>query len=474
MQELNESVHESKRFLNLSWWQHALLNDVESDYIATTAGYGSGKTFAYALTAIDRLAYNKGCDGIFIEPTHKLTEQVAIPAFYEAFEALGYTSKHFRIIGGQSNARVQMWNGQKIFLLSGHIPENIVGITTAAFAILDEAALMKQEVLAKTSARVRYGKAKKTQIFMPSTPEGFNWYSDLFDSCAQPGWYQVLNSKDMRIERSKYVPGFGEVSQTYRRFRGTTYANRHNLSPDYIPKLYEQFGHNQNYIDSYVYGFFRPFSTGLAYSNYNAVHHKIPDIEASPHIPLYMTWDYNVGPVWVTIQQQTIKDGHGRITKYWAALDNANLQYEQIDGAVAEFAVKYPVYKFGNTPIMLCGDSSGNAKSHKVKGSDYDNIKGILKSMGYTQVEICAIKSNPLERTSVDYVQHALFNRYFRICEKCDMVLKSISRTTWKDGERAKLDKPAGDHWTHPMDAVKYFFCMLHSNSRKRMIGGRL
>ena len=97
----------------------------------------------------------------------------------------------------------------------------------------------------------------------------------------------------------------------------------------------------------------------------------------------------------------------------------------------------------------------------------------MMRRLGYNNVMIGAIKSNPAERTSVDYVQHALFNRYFAICERCDMVLKSITRTTWANNERAKLDKPAGDHWTHPMDAVKYFFCMLNDNSRKQIYGGR-
>lgn len=447
--------------LSLLWWQEELLLDTTSDVIAVTGGYGSAKTFGSVLWLYNHLQRNPGCDALYIQPQYSLIKRVAIPAINSVFAVFGLVEGvHYSVYTSNDNPRVELCNSQVIYLLSAERPEAIVGITTVCGMVIDEAGLCAHDAYLKAMARLRTKQATQIQALLTGTPEGINWFCELFDSDSQAGWEHRRNGRDS----SKQVVGEHGVT-TYRRIRATTFANQHNLKGGYINNLFETWGHNKNYIDSYVYGYFRPFATGLAY-NYEAAKHKIKYIEPSPHIPLYLSWDYNICPQWVSIQQH--RDEIGR--NYYAAIHNADEGHEQLDDSVIEFALKHPVAQFRDTPILLCGDSTGHHKSHKSPASDYLNIKTMLHKLGYRRVDIIAIHSNPLERTSVDLVNKALSDSAFRISERCGKVLTSITRTAWKDGERAKLDKPAGDNWTHPMDAVKYFFCALHDAGRKKIL----
>ncbi len=462
--------------LILTRWQKEIIADTVSDEIIVTAGYGTGKTTGAALWGIDRLSYNAGCDGLCVLPQWSLVKRVGIPAFEEAFEMVGYKPKeHYEIRLSTQDCHILIVpTGQKIMFLSGEKPGNIVGISTCAWAILDEIALMEQEVLQKTSARLRYKKASKIQILMTTTTEGENWVSDLYDSDTLDRWTKHDPSgKVATTIRKVNLPGGKIVEKQIKRIRATTFSNEHNLDPAYIPNLFDSWRHNQNYIDAYVYGYFRPFATGLAYSNYRSQLHKVDPEPVDPGLPIHLTWDFNIEPQWVSIQERVEYTGDLYLSKrkYWQAMHNANQGHDNLEDCCIEFMVKHPRNVYGNTPIYVYGDPTGYHRSHKVKLSDFKEIKRILNKLGYKRVEIVAIKQAPLERVSVNYVQQFLAERTFRIGANCDRVLKSITRTTWKDGAQGKLDKPAGDTWTHPMDAVKYFVCALLHGSKTLTTG---
>lgn len=460
----------------LSRWQEELLADTMSDELIVTAGYGTGKTLAAALWCLDRLAFNPGCDGLFVEPQWSLIKRAAIPAFEEALDMMGYREReHYKIAYSAQDCHVHMLHtGQKILFLSGERPGNIVAISTCAFGVLDEAALMEQEVHQRVVARLRYKKAKKIQLLMTSTPEGENWFSDAYDSDTLPNWFELTSPKDKATVKLVPMPDGSKIERKIRRFRATTYSNAHHLDPMYIPNLLDTWGHNQNYVDSYVYGYFRPFATGLAYSNYKSQLHRVDAPFVDSSLPIHLTWDFNIEPQWVSIQEGTEYVGDLSMSKrkYWTACHNSNQGHDNLEDACIEFMTKHPRNVFGRTPIYIYGDPTGYHRSHKVKLSDFKEIKRILNKLGYKKVEIVAIRQAPLERVSVNYVQQALAERTFRIGSNCDKVLKSITRTTWKYGEQGKLDKPPGDTWTHPMDAVKYFFCALLQGN-KTLITGR-
>ena len=121
-----------------------------------------------------------------------------------------------------------------------------------------------------------------------------------------------------------------------------------------------------------------------------------------------------------------------------------------------DFALKHPVAIHRNTPIRIYGDITGHAKSHKVEGSDFDNIERYLRELGYKNVEICAARQVAPEAESIDTVQKLLMNNLFCICKRLRGVRKSFLATEWLEGVR-KLHKPKGETHTHKGDAIKYF-----------------
>lgn len=473
--------------LNFSAWQHHLLTDYQSDVTCVTAGYGTGKTFIGAAWTYERMQHNLGCDWIWVEPIYRLINDVAIPAFRELFDLLGMTEGlHYTITKSNDERCIKIWDSKKkrsnkIIFLSAEKPERIVGFSNVAGATIDEAALCTEEVFKNCRSRARSRNAKKPQILLMTTPEGLNWVADLFDSDDQGeigGWRYLKKNKSIAVKTVKSQdPRSPSTVIHYKRIRATTYANKKNLTPIYIPNLFENYGHNQNYIDSYVFGFFRPFAEGMAYSGYKAALHKILPGKASAFRPIILSWDFNICPQWVAAQQEI--DNHAPKSaadrKRIIVLDSAELQEETIRGAVSEFCVKFPVETYGKTRIEIAGDPTGHAGSHKhdePNMSDFKVIRRLLTLAGFSNVVIIAIKSSPLERISVELVNQEFSNNRLFICSNNKPIFNSIQRTCWKGGKKANLDKPKGDTWTHPMDALKYLLLAI-LGTPKIFIGGR-
>lgn len=488
-----EGVTNKVKTLYLSEWQDNVLNDYTTDETVITAGYGSGKTFIAGLWAYYRLRHNKGTDILWIEPTYKLIKDVAIPTLREALTARGLTEgHHYKVY--ESPARYEIYFPQlgSIIFLSGENPERIVGYSRISAYVLDEAALMTKQVLDNCVARARTKKAVKIQGLLVSTPEGEGWFSDLYDSDSLPGWssYNLFKS-EVSIKVTPITDKkTGKITLLRtKRVRAETASNQHNLQPNYISKLYDRFSYSSNKIDSYIYGYFRPFTEGLAYTNYKSPLHKIKNIEVDPYRPIHLSFDFNVCPVWVLIQTkrdkitlksnvdysdptQSYKPDKLKYIEKAVIIDNANYDYELLTHSIVEFADKYDVEIFKNTPIKVWGDRSGYSKSHKAL-DDFSVIKSSLNKLGYKHVQIMADESNPLERHSVNAVNHAFANSQLYVCERSDRILKSLARTCWSGSKKMKLEKPADDTWTHPMDAVKYFICSYLYGGKVKILSGR-
>lgn len=247
-----------------------------------------------------------------------------------------------------------------------------------------------------------------------------------------------------------------DEKRNYRRLIIWTEDNAEHLPPDYIPALERKYGHNKNLLKAHLYGEFCPLYEGNAYPCYIPSRHNVPDIEPTPYKEIVAMFDFNANPVaWSAIQTSQIHLDGWRRTGFVILHEAAN-QNHQLDDAVAEFAFKFPVRLFYQTPIRLYGDRSGHAGSHKVAGSDFETIRNLLISLGYKDVTICATRSVAPETASVDAVNRLFLEDLLFVCVRCKFVQRSFMATTWKEGKR-QLDKPAGETWTHHSDGIKYW-----------------
>lgn len=246
-----------------------------------------------------------------------------------------------------------------------------------------------------------------------------------------------------------------DEKRNYRRLVIHTSDNEKHLPPDYIPALVAKYGDNTNLIRAHLFGEFCPLVEGSAYSNYIPDRHDVPDENPDPYLPIAFKWDFNAEPLaWVASQKLYV--GTITRTKKWIALHNSEAGSSNLTDATLEFAAKFPLDKFSATPIGIYGDRTGHAGSHKIEGSDFENIQKILKRLGYARVSIFASRQVAPENDSVECVQNLFLYNLFALCRRCDNLRKSLLSTSWKEGTR-KLSKPAGETWTHWADALKYW-----------------
>ena len=409
-----------------------------------TAGLGAGKTHGICQWHHHRVQLNRGVKfSGFVEPTYQKIHDAALPTYKKVLESFGLSEgAHYRVIKSPYPKLIYLTQPHEVHFISGENPEKIVAVEYG-FASEDEAGIIPAEATRNLRSRIRDTASQTRQLMRGGAPQGINDFAKEFDSQTLPGW-DLTVSRDHRL-----------LEKRYRRFIVWTDDNPF-LPPDYTQLLEDTYGHNKNLIRSYRYGEFCALVEGAAYKNYLPQKHDIDDVQPDQHRPIDLTWDFNANPLaWVAIQCFPFTE-YGERRMKWVAVHEANQSSGQLDDACVEFAAKFPRALFANVPINLYGDMSGHGSSHKVRGSDYETIARLLRELGYNRVEIRAARSNPPETASVDALDNLFLRSQLYVCKRLRLLRNSLLATTWKEGTR-KIDKPAGETWTHHGDAAKYW-----------------
>lgn len=437
-----------------AWWVGEALDDFESSVIAVTAGMGSGKTDGASDWLHNRIRQNPGVRyHAYMEPSYQKVMDTAIPTMQTVLGRYGRIENvHYRIVKSPHPKLIYLdepWKPE-IHFLSAEAPKKIAAVQYGC-AVEDEAGVNSGEARKNLRTRLyRLKHAKIAQFMVVGAPQGVNEFADEFDSETLEGW-DTSHPRDHVLRREVE----GKVIKK-RRFILHTDDNIH-IPEQYIIELQDTYGHNPNLIQSYRYGRFCPLTEKAAFGNYMPQKHddKAEAFKADPFQDIIMTWDFNAQPLaWVAIQGFNIDIPVRR--KQYVALDEANRGATNLDDSCVEFAVKFPLDRFANTPIYLYGDRTGHAASHKVSGSDFENVKLYLTRLGYRHVYIKAQTQVAPEGASVDALNKLFLNSTLMVNPRCKMLRRGLLATKWKDGVR-KLDKPSGETHTHHPDAVKYW-----------------
>lgn len=431
--------------VEIPWFTGELLKDLDNDLLLMTGGLGSGKTHAEWMKHLDMCAYNSESPvSVFFEPTYPKIFDTAIPTFRKVAQGLGYLENvHFSIKTGQPYPRIYLHtSGQEIQLRSAEVPSSIVGFE-ASHASCDEVAAMRRESFENIQSRVRCPKARKWQTTAGGAPQGITWLAEVYDSDTLPGW--------------EHVHARNAISNKLSARRLTLWSDENTfLGRNYLNTIQRIYGHNANLIKAYRYGIFCPLVNGSCYANYLPQIHDMEDRDPDAALTIELCFDFNANPLaWVSVQRRLLAYYPERIWG-WVATHEANEGNNNLADSVIEFAEKHPPRIFRNTLINIYGDPTGHHDSHKVVGTDYENISKSLKRLGYNKVEICADVSAPGETASVDAFDRLFVDKLFFVMKRCSMLRKGLMATVWKKGEK-KIEKKAGETHTHHPDAVKYW-----------------
>lgn len=441
----------------LPWWVYdAITDQTPLRTLCVTGGLGSGKSHGGGIWDIQRVLENgapmsdpKPTKSWTVAPNYRICETLLELTFQVALDVFQLREgKHFYY--RRSYPRVLDFTPMKlkhqIFFLSAENPEHFVSDSITHWR-WSEVGVSKPIVFEKLGDRLRDPRAKVLQGLAEGTPEGLNHWADIAD-----------------------IPGVGrdrlDVERNRRRFIVETGDNTANLAPGYLQALRSRYEYDKSKLISYEKGLFVPFTKGSAYWEFIESRNVEAPIAPNADIPVYFCWDFNVSPLgWVAAQKFWIQDNYYSPRREKViGIKEASGEARGLMDAVAEFAAKFPVSRFANTPIEVHGDASGWAKSHKGNtASDYANIEDYLRSLGYRNVSLQALRSNPIVRQRLEKVAALMAYDMCAVTSECPKTITGFRKTALKDGTW-DIEKPTGEDWTHFPDAFTYGLFKLYKN----------
>lgn len=421
--------------------QMTVIRDLVTRHIVMGCGLGSGKTHTCVRKAHDMMLRNPNSAGWYINPDYSLSDTVSIPAWVEYLESIGWREGvHYKFRSVRQEKVLQyMLPGMtaEAYFKSANNWKRFVG-KELAWTIFEEPAHAPKEAFLRVNDRLRCPLARTPhQAVYAGTP----------DIVMKDPWYYDLGAGDMFERLNKQ----GKV----RVVQAATDANPYRRA-GYIHDLFDLYGHNKNLIRCYVFGQFVLIADGVAAENFsesNICNHKT---RADNKI-IHMNWDFNVGQTyWCAAQIE--RDDEAFIT------DECEKQTPGTYDGVQQFIAKYPPYKrngdvhWREHKIYVEGDASGyqsDTTSKHLFDSDYDLIVSELRQH-YSSVEVVAPRSNPYIRRRIEASNRGFSKQLLKIDCDCRLLEVSLRRTTRDD----LMKKKSGSHdtWTHPFDAMSYFY----------------
>jgi hypothetical protein len=415
-------------------WVYDAVEDTQTEIWWIPGGLGSGKTYGSALWHLVRCFQNaKVVKSWHIAPTHAKSKLISIPAFIQVF------ADWFDMLEGRdykvtytAPAEIYIKRTKQIIVFHSAMKwQSLVGENISHWSATECGYFSGREWFDRCQYRSRHPDSFCIQGLGEGTPEGTtNSFADLAN-----------------------FDGYDPVNQA-RRITLWTDDNTH-LKPGYIEKLERTLSYDPGKLQSYRYGLFVPFQKGSAYWEFFYSRNVVLDVEASPQLPVLLCFDFNKSPLaWVAMQRQPVSKNYIRYHRYVALKETAGTARGLLD-ACAEFISMFPVRDYAQTPIEVFGDPSGFFGSHKSPGCDFDTIEQYLRQY-YARVTVRAQRAAPGVESRLDRVNALMAYEQFVVAAWCRNLIRSLSETSLKDGDRGTIDKPSGEDWTHYSDAVGY------------------
>lgn len=296
---------------------------------------------------------------------------------------------------------------------------------------MTEPGLCPIDAFNKAAQRLRCPKATRLQKLFEGTPEGLGNH-----------WEQIANFAEGQHPERNAV-----------RIKLSTISNPH-LRESYVDNLIETYSYDPAKLESYLHGNFVPFTKGTAYWEFHESRNVVARVRPSPYLPILFCWDFGRSPLaWVAMQKRPVEKNGVRREQFVAFAESSGNSRGMMD-AVVEFIEAVPPEEFRDTPILVYGDPSGFAHTHKLPGTDYDEIQRYLTGR-YARVSIEAARKAPEIRNRLERVNALLAHDLFAICSNCVNLIRGCTMTNLKPGTW-KQDKPKDADYTHYPDAAGY------------------
>lgn len=393
--------------------QYELWTDQRNEAeIALVGPLGCGKSFGLAIKQMLLRLVNQGTDGMLVVPTYSLAKQVHIREWPDIWKR--YIGEPVTFLS-QDSAFV--WpTGDRTWVRSAEEPDRLVGANLGD-VMFDEPGTIQEIAYRRACARARHPKATVRQKISGGTPEGLNWWAELF---AEPDGVK----------------------------RRTIWGREwHRDLAHYRETLMDLYGHDQALKDAYVGGKFVPLRQGRCYPAFVRDRHVRRELGYDPSLPLVLACDFNVDAMrWIVMQfdQKSIR-----------AIDEIALgSGSTTEANLSVFLEKWSGRHTG--PLVITGDRSGKARSTHSSKTDYQIIlEDCVKH--FPSVSRRIPSENPIIKFRIDNVNYHLGGRgrEVYIHPGCRELIKDFEQVVWREG-RPEEDQNKDRRRTHAAAAFGY------------------
>ena len=398
-------------------------------YLARPGGYGSGKTTFNAIWHHDRSIINQGCSSWWLAPDYS-TARVGFNIYQEYLNQIGWREGvHYKT---RRAPDLEIEYTRIEHLVKFKTSNQLLQADTISHLSVDEAGENADDKIARANARVRAPKAKVLQTLYSGAPQGLNHY---YKRVIVPGMTLEGN-----VDQFRYNDRIDVLH--YR-----TYWNRF-LPDDFYQTLFEEYGHDQRFVKSWILGIFTPLSQSQCF-DFDARRaedggHVVDVPYDTSNRQLVVGFDFNLGMMAYVGYQ--IHDGR------WIAKLECPPQTKDTQHACEQLINQVPLHVAKQTNVIIDGDANGYQGAKHGLSCEYDVIQNVLGTHFNSvsvhtpnhndPVAVRVISTNRLFRQ-----KRLLFNKHLR------QSIDSFANTTW---ENAKIKKTSGEMVTHFSDAGSY------------------
>jgi len=209
--------------------------------------------------------------------------------------------------------------------------------------------------------------------------------------------------------------------------------------------------------------------TGLAYYNFHRTRHARDKLRYLPDRPIFFCYDFNYAPGTATVMQDqpgsTYPERDDLADEITAALGEVYIPRNSTSELVSRRLLKD--WGSHGRDVLLYGDATGGAKgSAKVRGSDWDLVRGVLRPHFGKRLKYRVPKANPYERPRINAVNSALLAADGRIRHlvdpSCEYLIRDYEGVSLVEGGSGELDKDANPSLTHLSDGTGYCLWKRH------------
>lgn len=290
-------------------------------------------------------------------------------------------------------------------------------------------------------------------LYIVTTPAKVDWINEWFN--IEEYESEIL---ELIYDKNKYFKK--EVGNKFITI-SSTYHNQAHLPPQYIQNIYD--GNSKENAERMIYG--NPFlkAGGEFYSSFDRMRH-VKDIEFIEHLPIHISFDFNVAP-YITMLLFQIKDAGS--VKEIRCFDEICLSNpdNKTDKLCRYFLRKYRDKING---LFYYGDATGRANRTDTDKHNYDIIKRELR-LYLNNYSNRVPYANPFVNARRDFINEIFEEKYplrALIDRKCKKTIGDFEFVQ-EDENGGKLKKKVKDpisgqtyeKYGHTSDAWDYFYC---------------